>query len=320
MTVVVRESAHGRGVFATAPIAPGDVLIRALPYALVPNDTCQRTHCTVCLAPASELCTHCRCAVLCRRCAANRGARLVHADECDALGRLAAAPASDRPRDTRSLRLLMRVLLARWRERAGAEPQYVSDEGEWWGTGDVAADEFEDVCSLTSPLDADTPLDAGGALPEGSDPGAEGGGPALALEDALFESAKQARYFLGAHARVGHELAAQLMGQLCSNSLTLYAAAGGEAGAAVSASVAMLNHSCDPTADWAVDADGCLVASAIAPIAAGAEVFISYVDPRLPSAVRRRKLRENFFFDCDCAACEAGVVAKRWAGGKRAKR
>jgi SET and MYND domain-containing protein len=217
----------------------------------------------------------------------------------------------------------MRLLLARWREAHGGE-QYVGDGDDWWGSGDVAADEFEDVCSLTSPLDSDAPLGGGVELPEGSHLGRSGG--ALALEDALLEMAKQARWFLDAHTRVAHELAALLMGQLCSNSLTLYApdgapgGGGGETGVAVSASVAMLNHSCDPSADWAVDADGCLVVTAIAPIAAGDEIFISYVDPRLPSATRRRKLRENFFFECDCTACREGVVAAAWCPKAKRRR
>lgn len=326
MLEVKKAPGRGRGAFAARSIRAGEVLIRALPYAVVPNDASALTHCTICLRPAAEKlysaahkCTACGSAAVCARCRADPGARLIHADECAALARLAAAPAAEKPKDTRSLRLLMRLLLARWREQSG-EAQYVSEEGDWWGAGDVAADEFEDVMSLTSPLDADELPD--GPLPEGSaEGGANGGDVSLALPDALLDMAKQARYFLGPHTRVGHELGAGLMGRLCSNSLTLYGEDGGEVGAALSAGVAMLNHNCEPNADWAVDGDGCLVVTALSPVAKGGEVLLSYVDPRLPAAVRRRKLKENFFFDCDCAACAAGEVAPRWrAAAEKRKR
>ncbi len=124
--------------------------------------------------------------------------------------------------------------------------------------------------------------------------------------------AKQARFFLDPHTRVGHETGAALMGRLCSNSLTCYGAGGAEVGAALSASVAMFNHDCDPNADWSIDEDGCLVVRALRRVDAGQELFLSYVDPRLPAAARIRKLRENFFFECGCRACSAGIVAPRW--------
>ena len=255
--------------------------------------------------------------MLCERCRISAQAQLIHEDECSAIAALFAS--SDRPRSTRSLRLLIRLLCARWRaETQPAEAQYISTDGDWWGDGDVAADELEDVWELCEP--PETAPTARGEL----ESCAEGEVPPL-LWGAIGEMAKQARFYLPAHTRVSLSAAADLMGRACSNSLTLYAdtaadaAAGStsglgvpsEVGVGVSASVAMFNHDCEPNAEWSLDADGCLVVRAARDARAGEEWCLSYVDPRMPAPARQARLREAFFFTCSCRACVAGVA--RWS-------
>ena len=178
----VRElGARGRGVIATERLDGSKSLVRALPFALVPNDRCLLSRCAVCLTDIGvQLCAACESAVLCKRCGASDHASLIHADECAALRRLASAPLNERPRDTQSLRLLMRTLAASCSaERSPSSDQYVSEDGEWWGDGDVAADEVEDVWSLFGPRLAEL----GEELP------CVGG---LSLDEALIDMAKQA--------------------------------------------------------------------------------------------------------------------------------
>jgi len=326
--IAIREfPRRGRGVVATAPTAAGTTLVRALPFAVVPNDDALLSRCCVCLSAARRAvpCAKCGCAVLCQRCGSSAHARLIHSDECSSLAALFRS--SDRPRSTRSLRLLIRMLCARWRaECAGPHEQYVTADGIWWGSGNVAADELEDIWALCEPPeDAPTAQDelqscAGSSVPP-------------LLWSALGEMAKQARYFLPAHMRVSLDVAADLMGRACSNSLTLYADLSGgsaqdsagvvqaEAGAAlgvpaevgvgVSASVAMFNHDCEPNAEWALDADGCIVVRAVRDVRAGDEMCISYVDPRMPAPARQSRLLEAFFFTCTCRACRVGSA--RWS-------
>eukprot|EP00966_Prymnesium_polylepis_P277238 6405784-Prymnesium_polylepis.2 len=43
-------------------------------------------------------------------------------------------------------------------------------------------------------------------------------------------------------------------------------------------------------------------------VAAGDELTLCYVDPRLPAATRRAKLSAGYFFSCDCRACAADVA------------
>ena len=96
----------------------------------------------------------------------------------------------DRPADTRSLRLLMRLILWRWRCSQPGAPQYMSegdDEkgaaedgdsgdggGDWWGDGEACADTPEDLMDLCEP------------------PGEEEWEGSAALEAKLLEMASQA--------------------------------------------------------------------------------------------------------------------------------
>ena len=119
----------GRGVFAVRRLKAGTEVVRALPAAAVCNDTALSSHCCVCLSPlptTTPPCGKCRTSRLCGRCAASPAARLVHDDECQALALLRSPPAGIAPpEDTRSLRLLLRLLLLRWRSAAlPEEPQY----------------------------------------------------------------------------------------------------------------------------------------------------------------------------------------------------
>ena len=180
---------RGRGVFATRALEHGAVLVRAIPAACVPSDAVLRTCCCVCLQRTSSLpCATCGAAVLCARCANFRGARLIHEDECASLRMLFAH--EDRPADTRSLRLLMRLILWRWRCSQPGAPQYMGegdDEkgaaedgdsgdggGDWWGDGEACADTPEDLMDLCEP------------------PGEEEWEGSAALERKLLEMASQA--------------------------------------------------------------------------------------------------------------------------------
>ena len=73
------DDVRGRGVFATRDLPAGVVVVRALPFALVPDDTCMLTHCCACLARVNNPtpCHRCQSAVLCARCA-ERGAHAHH--------------------------------------------------------------------------------------------------------------------------------------------------------------------------------------------------------------------------------------------------
>jgi [histone H3]-lysine4/36 N-trimethyltransferase SMYD len=293
--IEVREvTGRGRGIFALKALPAGVLVMRALPGAVALNTSALQTHCSVCmqpLEPHTPTCSECGVACLCRRCSRAEGPRRIHGDECAMLKLLERTPKSERPSDTTTLRLLARLLLWRWRARTQPEAEhYMAADGSWWGGGDVLGDDFDDVLELCQPPDE--------LLPE-------------KLAAAFLDIAQQARFFLGSHARAGHEEVMSLLGILHCNSLTIYddqREASTEIGVAISSSAAMFNASCQPSVGWRLDSDGCFCIRTLRPVLAGDELTFCYVDPRLPASTRRAKLSESYFFSCDCRACVAGVA------------
>ena len=305
--IEVRATASaGRGVFATAPIPNGTQLVRALPLAIAPSDSCRSL---IAASAFNEWPTlhlpALRIGSVCARCASSASSSKIHDDECAAL-KLLAARGGSKAKITRSLRLLIRCLCARWRERIG-QP-YIGEDGEsWWGDGDFAADEMEDIDALVGPPDNDDveSEDSGnGAIDDYEGEDVRSG----ALSADLFEMAKQARFYASSETRLGHGACAELMGRLCCNTLTIYGdARNGEAtrevGVALSAGVAMFNHNCSPNADWSLDSSGCLVVHTTRSVRTGEELCLSYVDIKWPRERRRAFLRKHFFFECTCEVC-----------------
>lgn len=78
-------------------------------------------------------------------------------------------------------------------------------------------------------------------------------------------------------------------------------------GHALFPSANMINHSCQPNAIAQFDVSAGVRVSirAIRRIEAGQEVNISYVGLAQSAAVRQRKLRQEYFFECDCKRCSA---------------
>ncbi|KAL2872429.1 S-adenosylmethionine-dependent methyltransferase [Aspergillus lucknowensis] len=67
---------------------------------------------------------------------------------------------------------------------------------------------------------------------------------------------------------------------------------------------AIVNHSCEFNSVVGFDGPE-LYIKAIRPIGRGDQIFISYVDATSPPRIRRRELRERYFFDCHCERCSS---------------
>ncbi|KAL4914717.1 hypothetical protein BDW62DRAFT_189911 [Aspergillus aurantiobrunneus] len=65
---------------------------------------------------------------------------------------------------------------------------------------------------------------------------------------------------------------------------------------------ALINHKCGCNAVMGFDGPE-LYIKAIRPIAKDEQVFISYVDATYPPSMRRKQMRERYFFDCFCNKC-----------------
>jgi hypothetical protein len=68
-----------------------------------------------------------------------------------------------------------------------------------------------------------------------------------------------------------------------------------------------LNHACKPNAQVISGSfvDAAVEVVALTDVAPGEELCVSYTDPKLSHAQRRRALLNNHFFVCNCAECAA---------------
>ncbi|KAI0350800.1 SET domain-containing protein [Trametes cingulata] len=98
--------------------------------------------------------------------------------------------------------------------------------------------------------------------------------------------------------------ASAVKGILDTNGLTLGTlVSGGFRYAAVCRDISRVNHNCCPNAAYRFDSTSFTYElRALAPIPAGSQIFISYVDPALPRAQRIESL-SSYGFTCACTAC-----------------
>jgi hypothetical protein len=84
---------------------------------------------------------------------------------------------------------------------------------------------------------------------------------------------------------------------------------GYDVGAALFLKASRINHSCRPNADfnirWLEDRGVLIRITANRDVQCGEEICISYLPAGLRAGERRRRLRENWNFDCNCDACVA---------------
>ncbi|KAB0407627.1 hypothetical protein E2I00_018165 [Balaenoptera physalus] len=103
------------------------------------------------------------------------------------------------------------------------------------------------------------------------------------------------------------------------NSFTICNAEMQEVGVGLYPSMSLLNHSCDPNCSIVFNGPHLLL-RAVRDIEAGEELTICYLDMLMTSKERRKQLRDQYCFDCDCFRCQTqdkylrvgGVAASRF--------
>uniref|UniRef100_A0A7J8BAS5 [histone H3]-lysine(4) N-trimethyltransferase n=1 Tax=Rousettus aegyptiacus TaxID=9407 RepID=A0A7J8BAS5_ROUAE len=76
-----------------------------------------------------------------------------------------------------------------------------------------------------------------------------------------------------------------------------------EVGVGLYPSVSLLNHSCDPNCSIVFNGPHLLL-RAVRDIEAGEELTICYLDVLMTSEERRKQLRDQYCFECDCSRCQ----------------
>ncbi|XP_059268549.1 histone-lysine N-methyltransferase SMYD3 isoform X2 [Mustela nigripes] len=91
-------------------------------------------------------------------------------------------------------------------------------------------------------------------------------------------------------------------GVIC-NAFTICNAEMQEVGVGLYPSMSLLNHSCDPNCSIVFNGPHLLL-RAVRDIEAGEELTICYLDMLMTSEERRKQLRDQYCFECDCFRCQ----------------
>ncbi|KAJ8402850.1 hypothetical protein AAFF_G00361640 [Aldrovandia affinis] len=98
------------------------------------------------------------------------------------------------------------------------------------------------------------------------------------------------------------EALTELFGQVNCNGFTIEDEELSHLGSAVFPDVALMNHSCSPNV--IVTYKGTVAeVRAVQEIPPGDEIFTSYIDLLYPTEDRNERLRDSYFFTCDCNEC-----------------
>ncbi|XP_048968388.1 histone-lysine N-methyltransferase SMYD3 isoform X2 [Canis lupus baileyi] len=87
------------------------------------------------------------------------------------------------------------------------------------------------------------------------------------------------------------------------NAFTICNAEMQEVGVGLYPSMSLLNHSCDPNCSIVFNGPHLLL-RAVRDIEAGEELTICYLDMLMTSEERRKQLKDQYCFECDCVRCE----------------
>lgn len=282
---VVDFGEKGRGCRATANLPKGETVLICAPVSTAVNDTLMKSVCCGCMRASQNICPKCNLVALCDRCAIPGSRfRVLHDDDCDSLQLLFSSPLFQRPfKDSRTLRLLLRLLYFRARERLGSLPPLVAPQHEA-EIPDVLADGLTEVQELQDHAEDLSPQ----------------------LEVTFVETAKQLKYLVASWARGSLDLYVALLSRYYCNAFELESSDRGWVGVGLFPSASFFNHSCDSNCRFALNEWGFLRVFTTCAVRAGEELTIPYVNPAFPVARRQARLQKHFFFRCSCALCKAG--------------
>uniref|UniRef100_A0A8C4GV76 [histone H3]-lysine(4) N-trimethyltransferase n=1 Tax=Dicentrarchus labrax TaxID=13489 RepID=A0A8C4GV76_DICLA len=112
------------------------------------------------------------------------------------------------------------------------------------------------------------------------------------------------RYFSKHLELPGHKDLLTLFSQVACNGFTIEDDELSHIGTAVYPDVALINHSCLPSVIVTYDGTSADV-RAVKDMKPGDEVLISYIDVLYPTDDRNNRLRESYYFTCECKECKS---------------
>ncbi|KAH7035223.1 uncharacterized protein B0I36DRAFT_381975 [Microdochium trichocladiopsis] len=285
--------ARGRGLLAARAVRPGDIIAvfdgAGTPAIAIPDSNHLAHTCSYCLATPADnndtttttppvklrACTGCRVVAYCSPACQKRDWQLVHKLECKVFQRVrASTSASGHVALPTPVRALVQILLLR------------SD-----------ADRNALVGKLESHVDDFRRLPPGN-VNDSNRSSAE----AVSWQDMELQ-AMAALHYLGR--AVGEREKNEALEVLCKlqvNSFNRLDADIGQTGLFLHPQLAMVNHSCLPSA-YVQFSGRVAVLRAYQAINEGDEVEISYIDQALPLSQRQASLKARYHFTCACPRC-----------------
>ncbi|KAK7046540.1 histone-lysine N-methyltransferase ASHR1 [Favolaschia claudopus] len=274
----IRTSAvSGRGLWATKPCLPGQVLFAMKPHVAALSNERLALHCSQCFGGGGNAglkrCTQCQVVYYCDSTCQNLDWTF-HKNECIALQRVAASGETAIPSD--AIRCLGRIMWKR-QKQGPASP--------WTQEIDLLQSHKQEVPPSAYELHTHLAISLVRYL-----------GLSSPSEIAAFGIAS------------GADLA-NFVSRFVTNTFTITDPSLAPLGASVSPPVALINHSCDPNAVVVFprsrpnNQEPLMQVVALRDISANEEILTAYIDTTLPRAQRQASLRETYLFSCACTLC-----------------
>ncbi|KAJ5867215.1 hypothetical protein N7534_001768 [Penicillium rubens] len=257
----------GNGLFATAPINPGeDVLHIKTPFLAVLDSPRLEDTCAGCFGKrqvetGNELkaCTGCRVVKYCDRTCQSKDWKFAHSLECPIFKNVKPMVLPN------NARALLRVVLRTARNKYDSEESKVFDGLET---------HINEISESQGQLDR------------------------------INLTARAVKNYSGTEMDEG--TVASYAAKLDLNSFNLTTSMYDRIGLYMHPYAGLINHSCDYNSTVGFDGEE-LYVKAMRPIKKGEQIFISYIDTTTPYDIRRNELKERYFFDCQCTKCKMGT-------------
>ncbi|CAG8575051.1 9916_t:CDS:2, partial [Dentiscutata heterogama] len=271
----------GRGIYAMQKISPGDLIIQDTLYVAVVEDANLSVACSGCLSKGGRLlcCSSCNVIHYCSE-ECKRKDRLYHEYECKPFVRLKRTPPT-------SIRLICRILIHRMND-----PTSVSIILLMWLAILISSLQLSCLSFSSRILKTSKPshyLDRTMFKQEQIETFAQ---MSMVVRECISQDALlSASEMLDLFCRMTENSFSILDGEMIAFGVGIYPNA------------SLLNHSCHPNC-VVIFENSKLMVRCIEPINNDQELVINYVDLSLPVEERRKELRKQYFFSCNCESCE----------------
>ncbi|XP_063092837.1 histone-lysine N-methyltransferase SMYD3 isoform X4 [Cavia porcellus] len=281
---------RGNGLRAVAPLRPGELLFRSDPLAYTVSKGSRGVVCDHCLLGKEKLmrCSQCRVAKYCSaKC--QKKAWQDHKQECKCLK-------SCKPRyPPDSVRLLGRVVIKLMEKTPSESEKLYSFYDLESNINKLTEDKKEGLRQLAMTFQhfMREEIQDASQLP-----------PSFDIFEAFAKCVEpRILCILGRCSSTElHPKTHNTFLVIC-NSFTICNAEMQEVGVGLYPSMSLLNHSCDPNCSIVFNGPHLLL-RAVRDIEVGEELTICYLDMLMTSEERRKQLRDQYCFECDCFRCQ----------------